>query len=278
MSLFDLFSGDAGRRNAMQNAGLAQGGYDQLADLLRMYSNFGASTLQGAQGSQLGALGQGFQTAQDQFGQARDLYNPYRDVGLQAWNAQADAAGLNGPGGYDRAVGRFHESPGYQYRVKEMTNTVNRGAAAGGQLLSGNTLAALQDRGKGLADQEWNADYARLGDIANRGYDATGAMAGIGQNLGRLAYQYGGDTAGVYGGTARSLADLYSNTGRTQADALTNLTGQRIGANNQAFQAGQDADRNALNFGLGIGNTLASLGGTWLGGPRAPAWARLSQA
>jgi hypothetical protein len=267
MSLFDLFSGKSGRQAAMANAQLAQNNYGQLADLMRMYTGWGQNALQAAQPQQLAALGQGYQTAQQQFGAASDLYNPYRDVGLQAWGAQADAAGLNGQGGYDRATARFRESPGYQFRVNEMTNATTRGAAAGGQLLSGNTLAALQERGKGLADQEWNADYARLSGLADRGYDATGAQAGIAQNLGRVGYQYGGDVAGVYGGTARSLADLWSGAGRTQAAALSDMTQQQLNANNQAFQAGQDANKNVLNFGLGIGSSLASLGGAFLGGP-----------
>jgi hypothetical protein len=269
-----LFSGSEGRNAAIWNALQAQQTNQQIQSLLNLGQTNAIGALQNAQPQQLAALGQGYQTAQNQFGAASDLYTPYRDTGLSAFQAQADAEGLNGPEGYQRAVARFQTSPGYQFNVDQMIEQTNRGAAAGGQLLSGNTLTALQDRSKGLANQEWGADYARLGGLADRGYAATGAQADIAQGLGKVGYQYGSDLSGVYGGTAQGISNIYGNTARTQAASLGDLGKSLIDSNNQAYQAGQQAKTNTLNFGLGIGSSLASLGGLWLGGPKAPSWAR----
>ena len=56
---------------------------------------------------------------------------------------------------------QLENSPGYQFRLNQGTEAVNRGAAQTGNLNSGARLLALQDFGQGLASQEYGNEYAR---------------------------------------------------------------------------------------------------------------------
>ena len=68
----------------------------------------------------------------------------------------------------------FRESPGYQFSVDEGLRALERaGATPGGTgRYSGATLKALQQRGMGLADQEFEGYLDRLGGLFNLAYGA----------------------------------------------------------------------------------------------------------
>lgn len=267
MGLFDgIFSGSAGRRTARMNAGLATDYQSQIDALLRQGQSEGVNALTGGRADQLLALRGGYDTSRGDYQRARDLYNPYATTGLAAWNQMADAAGVNGGAGYDRATAAFRASPGYQWQMTQSLDQANRAAAAAGQLQSGNAAAELQDRASRLADQEYGQYYNRLQGVSDRGYDAVNRQAGIDQDMGRLAYGYGQNQAGVYGDTAAKLAALYSGTAGQRSNTLTNLTSQLIDANKFGYQSGRDAATNKLNFLLGLGNMAASAAGAYWGG------------
>lgn len=268
-----LFSGSSGRRLAMMNAGVAQNYQQQIDELLRQAQGMGAGALMGGRADQLTALGQGYDAARGDYGQARDLFNPFAQMGLQAWQLQGDATGLGGAAGYDRAKGAFQASPGYQWQVDQSLDQANRAAAAGGQLHSGNAAVELQSRASNLANQEYGNWFNRVSGIADRGYGATTAQAGLQRGMGDLASGYGSAQAGVYGDTAGRLAGLYGGVAGQRSNALTNLSGQLIDANSMAYKGGQDAQTNKLNLILGLANTAASLGGGWAGGGFKKPWA-----
>lgn len=270
-----LFSGKAGRVAAMRNAMMAQNSQQQVDALLRGAQGTGESALTGARADQLLALQQGYGTARSDIGAGEKAavarYDPYAETGLKAWGAQADAAGLGGQEGYDRAFAAFRASPGYQYRVEQAQDQAIRGANASGQgVLSGNTLSELTKLSGNLADQDYGAWYGRLQGMGDRGFQAANAQAGIEQDTGRaqgqLAYSYGQGQSGVYGDTAARLASLYSGVAGQRASAQTNLSQQLIDANNQGAKAKENAETNKINLLLGLASSAATLGGGWLGG------------
>ena len=74
--------------------------------------------------------------------------------------------------GYD-----FNSSdPSYQWRLDQGSRNLQRNAAAGGSLASGNVLAALQDYGQHQASQEFQNEYQRrmAAATAQAGQDAAG--------------------------------------------------------------------------------------------------------
>ena len=102
--------------------------------------------------------------------------------------------------------GNFTPSdPSYQFRMNQGLEGVQRQAAAGGMLNSGNTLAALSNYGQQTASQEYSNQFNRLATLsgATTGSPSTAAqmqqqqMAGgaaFGQQIGGLL----GDAAGKW--------------------------------------------------------------------------------
>jgi hypothetical protein len=273
-----LFSNSDARHAQMFNAGTATTYQQQIDELLKQAQGAGANALTGGRADQLLALQQGYGAAQPFLTQARAAYDPYAQGGANAFQTYQGALGLNGQGGYDAAVGAFHASPGYQYRQTQGADQTARAAAASGQLLSGNAIAAIQDRASNLADQEYGSWLGNVRGVADTGYQAAGAQAGIDLGQGKMAYGYGGDQSSVYGDTAARLASLYGNTATQRAGSLNSLSQSLIDANNSAFKSSQDADVNRINLLGGIAGLASKIaaapmtGGGSLGGNLLSKW------
>jgi hypothetical protein len=107
-------------------------------------------------------------------------FDPYRQTGLGGFNALAFETGLGErPEGYRG----FEATPGYDFMVNEGQRAIEGSAAASGNVLSGATLKALQDRRMGVAGQEYNNYLARLGGVAQMGQAAAGNQAAAGANF-----------------------------------------------------------------------------------------------
>lgn len=146
------------------------------------------------------------------------LYQPYTSTGTGAQGTLAALAGLSGKGAQDAAFGSFQTSPGYQFRLDQGTQAIDRSAASRGNLGSGATLKALSDYGQGMASQEYQNWLATLAGLANQGLSATGAQAGartgLAQGLAGNYQQQGENTA---------------NAGLAGGSALTSLAGSILG-------------------------------------------------
>ena len=96
----------------------------------------------------------------------------------------ANALGLGGAAGNEAAQGAFQEGPGYDYAVQQALQGVMRNASSLGNVASGNTAIALQDRGNQLANQEYGGWLDRLSGYDPLAMGAAGAQAGISTGLG----------------------------------------------------------------------------------------------
>jgi len=233
---------------------------------LQAGQTFAVQTIDGALPSQISALQQGYDTQRADLEQARGHFQPFYDQGTKAWQLAGDATGVNGADGYARAQGSFQATPGYQWNVDQNMKAVTGQQAALGELLSGNTLAALQNRGNQLANQEYGSWYDRVAGQAGVGYNAAERMADIGARLGAAAGQYGQNVSGVYGQGALAKAGIYGDTAAKQADLLAKMTGAQIDASQRGAEAGEKASTNRLTLGIGLANTLATLGSRAMGG------------
>lgn len=104
----------------------------------------------------------------------------------------------------------FFESPGFQFRLEEGQKSLDRSAAARGQLLSGQQIKASQDFGQNLASAEFNNFVDRLSSFAGLG-QTTGAQIGqFGANAalarGQFTQAAGGQRASGLIGAANALA------------------------------------------------------------------------
>lgn len=148
------------------------------------------------------------QTVNRAYNEADALLDPRGDQELAAIARVNALLGLDGaPPDYST----FREAPGYQWRFDQGMRAAERSAAAGGNLLSGNTLIALQEYGQGMADQGFNDYLDRVLGLSAQGVDMTRAGMRIdeGNALADLRLGAAGARAsGIEGKTAATIGGL----------------------------------------------------------------------
>jgi hypothetical protein len=90
----------------------------------------------------------------------QNLLQPYNEQGLQA-NQQINDAVNSGSLGAAFSPEDLENDPGYQFRLEQGNQALDRAAAARGNLYSGAALKAAQEYGQGLADQTFNDAFNR---------------------------------------------------------------------------------------------------------------------
>ena len=111
-------------------------------------------------------------------------YKPEFDAGNRAVKTQDELLGLTKREDGLDPTSQLRATPGYQFRMDEAAKAVNTNAYAGGLGNSGATLKALQARGMGLADQNFNTYFDQVGTIANRGIVAKAQLSDQATNYG----------------------------------------------------------------------------------------------
>lgn len=99
----------------------------------------------------------------------------------EAAQAYADA---NPAGGTE--YGGFKATPGYDFRVNEGQNAIDRAAALGGGLFSGQTVKDAVRFRDGIAADEYGNFYNRLAGLAGSGQNAAGMQGAAAQNYGNM--------------------------------------------------------------------------------------------
>lgn len=163
-----------------------------------------------------------------QYDTSRADLAPWRDTGASALSklagmygvgsgttstagAAGDATGSTG----DPAYGGFFTSPGYQFRLDQGNQAVQRSAAARGILASGATMKAIDRYSQGLASSEYGAFSDRLAQIAGFGQNATNATVAAGETATQ-------GIAGAYGRAGDARASSYANTGSAINGTINN--------------------------------------------------------
>jgi hypothetical protein len=217
--------------------------------------DYALGAIDSGEGRSLDALGQGAANA-------KSYFQPYATTGGAAFSQAADAAGVNGAEGHDRAVASFRTSPGYDKTVDMALDGVMRKASATGQLASGNTDAELLTRAHDLADQEYGTYYGRLNDLGRVGYDAAGRMSALDSGLGK-------DQAGLIDANSKARATVgqtYGTQGAGIYDANAKArAGIETGLGTSAAGVYGDTGRSEASIYGGTGSSLASLGASLAG-------------
>jgi len=159
---------------------------------------------------------------------AADAMRGYSQGGAEAQQLQAALTGALGPDAQARAMANFQDSPGQRYLREQTERGVLRNAASVGGLGGGNVLKALQANAAGLASQDFQNQFNRLSNVADRGMTASGTMADLFSTLGsrqaRMRNQMGTNIAGVSERYGQRAGDLGFNTG-----TLLGTNRQRVG-------------------------------------------------
>jgi hypothetical protein len=197
MGLIDLFSDG----NEKQAANVVDKGYKKGFKGAKKSLNKGFKGLKQDYAKALDTIGTGADTSLGYF-------QPYADAAAPAAGMYSDALGLNGADGNTRAETAFKTSPGYEFRVNQGLDAIDRRAASRGMLASGNTAIDTLDYAGGLASQEYGGWLDRLAGQQEFGANVAGQRAGVTTDAAtrRAAVQTGrGD---VRMGLGERLADL----------------------------------------------------------------------
>ena len=116
----------------------------------------------------------------------------------------------------------FTGTPGYEFRVAQWRQAIERSAAARGGLNSGATMNALQSYGQGMAADEYGTYMNRLAAGAGQGQTQVNSLASLGANSaanqGNSLMQAGNarasgyaNQANIFGGAASQIAGGIGN-------------------------------------------------------------------
>lgn len=177
----------------------------------------------------------------------REDFAPWRDIGEQSLNQLYEGvkSGQYLPDEFKFTGMDLYKDPGYQFRMEQGVEALDKSAAARGLLLSGAQQKALTDYGQNMGSQEYANAYARYADQytreANRRaneYNMLSALSSQGQ---ASAAQQAGATSQL----AQTEGNILSNLGRSQ-----NISQQNIGAARASGyqQLGQSANQAAQNW------------------------------
>lgn len=230
-------------------------------------TNMGVNALQGGVGEAYDTIRGTYELGRQPIQQAREGMQSglggFLTQGQGASQQQAALSGALGPQAQAQAFQQFESSPGQQFLQERGERAVLRNAAATGGLGGGNVLKALSDYGQGMALQDLENQFARLGQVANRGANVGQTMAGVGAQLAGqesgLAQGLGTFAAGIPLDTASQIANLRQGQAGLQsgfygqgANIPVNVGGQ-VATMRQ--RAGQDIQRNIA----GTSSALAEL-------------------
>lgn len=150
----------------------------------------------------------------DGYGSVEKTLAPWIGTGTKA-NAQLEnLAGLNGA---EAGKNALQTDPGYQFRVDQGQQALERSAAGKGNLFSGNTGVAVNKYGQDMATDEFTNVFNRLMALSEQGRAGSNALAGYKWNQTGMNAQNESDlnaketnARSVYGQQGASLEDYLS--------------------------------------------------------------------
>jgi hypothetical protein len=144
-------------------------------------------------------------------GRAQEAIKPYSQLGLQGQQQLA----TNLQEGFNPTD--LQNDPGYQYRLQQGNEQLQRSLAAQGLSGSGSAIKAAQELGQGLAANQYDTAY-------NQWLQQNNQLAGLGGS-GQAA---AGDMANIYGNQGNIKANASLEKSNILSNTLSSVLGQRI--------------------------------------------------
>jgi hypothetical protein len=223
---------------------------------------FGSSASQQAAQEEEQALQQGENFLQNQESEGLGNYSPYLSAGSKATGTLSSLLGTPGQGLLTPWTQQFTaptaaqaaQTPGYQFQLQQGEAAAQNSAAGQGSLLTGRTLANLNNYAQGVASTNYqntfnnaftgyqssyqsflnnqNNEYNRLMGLSGEGLTAAqgaGLLIGnIGGDIASMMGQKGADAAAGTIGSANAWTGALSGVGNSIGNGLTlaSLNGQ----------------------------------------------------
>lgn len=184
--------------------------------------------------------------------QALGNYQPYLDAGKSSTNTLSSLLGTPGQGLLQNWTGQFtaptaeqaSQTPGYQFQLKQGEDAIQNSAAGKGSLLTGRTMADLNNYAQGTASTnyqntfnndltQYNSAYNTFQNNQNNQYSRLMGMSGLGLNAANGASStlqgFGGDMASLIGQQGAAAAGGTMALGNGISGALGSFGGGLMG-------------------------------------------------
>lgn len=199
------------------------------------------------------------------YDQQRSDQQPWRQAGIGALSQLQDPSFQ-----HNFSASDFQTDPGYQFRMQQGQQALERSAAARGGLQSGGTMKAITDYGQNFASNEYQNAYSRFTNDQSNRFNRLSSIAGLGQTANAQNGAAGQNYANNAGANAMGAANASGAAGIAGANAwggaLSSLgqTGASLYGMNMANNWGQRTNA-AMSGGSGF-----NFGGDNLSGFQLP--------
>ena len=182
----------------------------------------------------------------EMFDKQIELNAPFRNAGLTGQNRLMEMLGLGGDKnaqGYGSAsknfsMSDFQEDPGYQFRMQQGQQALERSAAARGGLLSGRAGKDMTSYAQGTASQEYGNAFNRFQTNRSSQLNPLQSLAGMSQtasgNMSNAAGAYGANVGNNLTSTANTVGNNMMGTGNARASGYVGSANAWGGALGQA--------------------------------------------
>jgi hypothetical protein len=172
----------------------------------------------GAAGAQRDAANQALGVQRDVWGQQQANQAPYLQAGQ---SSLADLLQQMHAGAFDVNPSQLAQDPGYQFRMQQGQQALERSAAARGGLATGGTLRSLARYSQGVASDELQNAWTRRQGAFNRLASVANMGQGAANSLGQFGNHY-----------ADSASSLYADIGNANAAGQMGVANAVSGAAN----------------------------------------------
>lgn len=163
----------------------------------------------------------------EQYYQNRDDQAPWREAGQRALEQMSAGTTAGSEFNRDFTLADFTRDPGYEFRMQQGQQALDRSAAARGGALGGAAIKAAQRYGQDFASNEYQNAYNRFNNDRTQRFNRLASLAGIGQTATRDVAQQGtqvaSNIAGNMIGAGNSQAANYVATGNAVSGAANSL-------------------------------------------------------
>lgn len=203
-------------------------GFVAIAGATVVSGAMGASAAKSAANTQAQSAADANAAQLQMYNQNREDQTPYREAGYGALG-QVNA-GIQPGGDFNRdfTLADFRQDPGYQFRMQQGQQALERSAAARGGALGGATLKAISRYGQDYGSQEYSNAYNRFNNDRTTRFNRLATVAGIGQTANNTTAQLGAQTAANIGQNTLAAGNAAAAGQVGAANAWTN-TAQTLG-------------------------------------------------
>ena len=175
--------------------------------------------------AQQGAAQLSSDTQLKMFNQNREDATPWRDAGKVALSQLVTGTKDGGDFNRDFTMADFNADPGYQFRMQQGQQALERSAAARGGALGGGALKSLTRYGQGVASEEYGNAYNRFNNDRTTRFNRLSSLAGMGQTANSQIGDMGMQTAANVGNNQLAAGNASAAGYVGQANAVNNTIG-----------------------------------------------------